>query len=248
MAPRSKWAAIAAAAVALVAGIAVVALPGRDDARSRPELGLFTSLPIYWAESDSIAETLQGGSAPHWARTALEAGNQLRPLDTLDGGELSGLSRLMMAQPRPLAPAENVALDGWVRGGGRLLLFADPMLTEHSRFALGDRRRPQDVVLLSPILRHWGLELEFDEDQSDAERTIRFAGSSLPVRLAGAWRFAGSGESADCTLAAESVVVRCRIGEGEAVIIADASLLERERDPAVFTKALSTLVENAFGE
>ena len=50
-----------------------------------------------------------------------------------------------------------------MRGGGRVLLFADPMLTRHSAFALGDRRRPQDVVLLSPILARWRLELQFDE-------------------------------------------------------------------------------------
>ena len=80
----------------------------------------------------------------------------------------------MMIQPRPLSPQENVALDNWVAAGGRLLLFADPALTEDSAFAIGDRRRPQDVVLLSPILARWGLELELT-------RTSRSARVSEPA-------------------------------------------------------------------
>ena len=53
------------------------------------------------------------------ARTAFEAENRLVPLDTLDGGELAGLSRLVMAQPRPLAPTEHVALELQTLAGQR---------------------------------------------------------------------------------------------------------------------------------
>lgn len=240
--------AAAGAAVALIAGIAVLALPGpsRDDAK--PELGLFTSLPIYWAESDSIAETLDGKAAPHWARAALEADNRLVPLDTISADELGRLDRLIMAQPRPLAPAENVALDDWVRGGGRLLLLADPMLTEHSRFMLGDKRRPQDVALLSPILRRWGLELQFDEDQPEAERAVRFGGAAIPVRLSGTFRMVVAGAPAACDIEAESLIARCRIGKGAALVIADAAVLGAEREPAAGQAGLDRLVGAAFAD
>ena len=69
--------------------------------------------------------------------------------------------------------------------GGLLLLFADPLLTGESRYAIGDRRRPQDVALLSPILAHWGLELRFAE-QPDAAPQLRALGDlALPVEQPG---------------------------------------------------------------
>ena len=130
---------------------------------------LFTSLPVYWPEAADLATTLKGEEPPHWARRAIEERRALRPVDTLDAATLKGRRDLLMIQPRPLSPAENVALDEWVATGGRLLLFADPALTAATTFALGDRRRPQDIVLLSPILARWGLRLEFDAEQAAGE-------------------------------------------------------------------------------
>ena len=121
-------------------------------------------------------------------------------LDTLaQGGANGGLSRislLVMAQPRALSPQENVALDAWVRGGGRLLLFADPMLTHDSAFAVGDRRRPQDIFMLSPILSHWGLALAFDDAQPPGAKMAQVMGGTMPVALPG--RFSTSGTTGDC--------------------------------------------------
>jgi hypothetical protein len=116
-----------------------------------------------------------------------------------------------------------VALDDWVRAGGRVLLFADPMLTGHSAFALGDRRRPQDVVMLSPILRHWGLELRFDESQPAGEREVEWLGTRVPVNLPGHLAALPQGR---CAIEAGGLAARCRIGAGEVLCIADAALLE----------------------
>ncbi len=111
-------------------------------------LALFTSLPIYWPEAPDPAALLEGSATKHWTRPALERQWALRPLDTLIGdGGLDSHRNLLMAQPRPLTPEENVALDNWLSAGGRLLLFADPALTAESAFALGDPRRPQDLPL-----------------------------------------------------------------------------------------------------
>src|SRR5690606_38800476 len=149
------------------------------------------TLPLYWGEADGLGDLLDAGGDAHWARAVLERDYRLLPLDWLGEAGIARVRLLLLAQPRPLAPEENVALDAWVRGGGRLLLFADPMLTGESRFAVGDRRRPQDVALLSPILDHWGLVLEFPEDQPAVTRQIEAAGEAIPVRLAG--RFASNG-------------------------------------------------------
>lgn len=152
----------------------------------------------------------------------------MHPLDTLAGASgvavLPPRALLVMAQPRPLSPDENVALDDWVRGGGRVLLFADPMLTADSAFALGDRRRPQDIALLSPILARWGIELRFHEDQPPGEREVPLLDAMMPVNLAG--YFIVRDKAADCALQAAALVVRCRIGAGHLVAIADAALLE----------------------
>ncbi len=192
--------------------------------RSRP-VGLFTSLPILWQEAGSVADMLRHDAPPHWALAVLEERGPVRPLDTL-APLPPGFDLLVLAQPRPLSAQENVALDNWVRGGGRLLLFADPMLTFASSFSLGDKRRPEDMAMLSPILARWGLELQFDEAQSAGERELLLLGGKLPVNLPG--RFAPA--SPDCKLLGGGIAVQCRIGRGRVLAIADAALLEPAAD------------------
>jgi hypothetical protein len=239
-------AALALGAVAIAAGAWAVSgarVEGTD-------LGLMTTLPIYWRESASVPEALDGSGEPHWARTALERKYQLVPLDTLDTQSLGRLHALLLAQPRALSGEENVALDDWVRAGGHVLLFADPMLTAGSRFAIGDRRRPQDVILLSPILRRWGLELRFDEDQPDGERTIEVSGHPVPVDLAGSFAAVppAGGAPADCRIEASATVADCTIGKGHALIIADAALLDPAREAGSARTTLQALAERAFAE
>ena len=86
-----------------------------------PGLALMGTIPLYWGEADEFTDLLNGGGEGHWARPQLEAHYRLQPLDSLSADTLAPFTRLLMAQPRTLSPAENVALDGWVRGGGRLL-------------------------------------------------------------------------------------------------------------------------------
>jgi hypothetical protein len=192
----------------------------------RTPLGLSSTLPIYWQESPDFATLLKEEGEPGWVRQALETRFDLVPLDVLSAEALAPLDRMLLAQPRALSPAENVALDEWVRAGGKLLLFADPMLTSHSQFALGDPRRPQDVVLLSPILARWGLELTFDTAQPQRERIEEALGLEVPVDLAGAFVPLASEAPGECAISATGVAARCRIGEGQVVLLADAALLD----------------------
>jgi len=214
------------------------------DGEALPELGLMGTIPIYWGESGDFGEVLAGGENAHWARERLEADYRLSPLDTLDEASLAGIDFLMLAQPRALSPAENVALDAWVRGGGRLLLFADPMLTGESRFAIGDRRRPQDVILLSPILDHWGLALAFDEDRPAGPRLVRAAGAAIPVNLPGSIDV-GDGEGG-CAMLIPEVLAECRIGQGSALVLADAALLDLHEPHPGAAAALDWLAGRAF--
>jgi hypothetical protein len=200
-------------------------------AEERKPLGLMTSLPIYWPEAPEFDDLLAENAQTSWVRGAIEQAYAIQPLDVLDEASLAPLSHLILAQPRALSGAENVALDAWVQAGGRVLIFADPMLTQGSAFAFGDSRRPLGVALLSPILARWGLELTFDDQQSGDVRVARAFDMELPVKLAGAFRAKADlardeAEQAQCDLGPQGIVARCVIGAGFALIIADAALLE----------------------
>ncbi len=241
-APRGsrRWAALAALAALALLGSWFAPRPAITPA-AKPALGVFTSLPIVWNEASGPAEMLGAHRPAPWPRTVLESRFRLAALDTLLA--LEPLGDLLIAQPRPLAPQENLALDGWVRRGGHLLLFADPLLTAPSRFAIGDPRRPHDIALLSPILAHWGLQLRFDETQPPGLREI--AGSPLPIDLAGHWAKLPGGQ-ADCRIEQAGLVAWCRIGAGRALLVADAALLEAAADAAVRAPLLRSLAHRAF--
>lgn len=198
--------------------------PSVDDHVEHAQVALMGTIPIYWGEADGFDEILSGQAQPHWARAILERHADPVPLDYLSEEALEPFELLLMAQPRGLTPEENVALDAWVRDGGRLLLFADPLMTGETRFHLGDRRRPQDVALLSPILTHWGLELRIDHDQPEGPRDISVAGQLIPVNMRG--EFALIGEDEDCSLSANGLLAKCQIGAGHALLVADAALLD----------------------
>ena len=239
--------------VAVVAGWAGFGRGGRGEgaaaqAGSAGPLLLFSSLPIYWAEAPDLAATLNDTTPQHWARRTIEAARGLRPVDTLSAQTLASAHNLLMAQPRPLSPDENVALDNWVAGGGQLLLFADPALTVDSSFALGDRRRPQDIVLLSPILARWGLRLEFDADQAPGEHLVALAdGTPVPVNLPGRLVVVSGGrKDSACRLKAKALLAECRIGRGIVVAFADAALFESETDEDARRTALNALMTQAF--
>jgi hypothetical protein len=218
----------------------------RIDIPEPPELGLFGTIPIYWGESGDFGELVAGGAEPHWARAQLEERYRLRPLDQLSDESLAGLNFLLLAQPRALGPAENVALDTWVRKGGYLLLFADPMLTGESRFPVGDRRRPQDVVLLSPILRRWGLELQFDDERPEGFEVIPAYGAAIPVNRPGT--FAPMTVASGCEDMAAHMLARCPVGAGQVVVLADAAMLDLHDPNEAAAPALEWLLINSFPE
>lgn len=230
------------AGLALLLGALLAGCQG-DPAQTR--LGLFTTLPIYWTEQADIAGMLRENSDRHWARRLIEQDHVLVPLDTLlEEGKLRGLKSLLLAQPRALSPQENVSLDRWVRDGGRLLLFADPMLTEHSGYALGDGRRPHGAALLTPILKRWGLSFSFDDGQSDQIRMAELFGAKVPVELAGRFDLMPGGS---CALLEDGLAAQCRIGRGHALIIADAALLDADARPGPWREpALAALMSQAF--
>lgn len=207
----------------------------------RPQLGLMTSLPIYWPEGADTVALIEGEGELPWVRQVLADSYTITPLDTLspsgDAGAdpLAGIDRLLIAQPRGLSPQDNVALDNWVRAGGRLLLVIDPMLTGQYAVPLGDPRHPQSVGLIPPVVVRWGLHINFDERQPLEPRLESYGVGEVPVLLSGEAILVPPGPDGDdealaargdCRILGEGVAAECKVGKGRVTLLADASLLE----------------------
>lgn len=222
---RSSGAALALAGCAAL--FLATDLPGRAqqlvagqraDARlPRPRVGLASALPLAWGEAGPFAP----GARPAEAYRLLGGEYDLVPLDLLADASLAPLRAVLLVQPRALAPSELVALDAWVRGGGRALILTDPVLRWPSGLALGDIRRPPPVGLLGPLLDHWGLALLPPGSGEGAIVDERVAGRRLVTAAPG--RLASRGRT--CRVMESGLLARCRIGRGTALVLADADLL-----------------------
>lgn len=192
---------------------------GGRPAAERPALLLMTGLPIVWGETGPF----DPASRPAAAYRALGEEFAIRPLDHLDRDRLAGAGLMLLAQPRMLEPAELVALDAWVRQGGRLLVLTDPALAWPSRLPPGDARRPPPVGLLSPLLDHWGLRLDAAAERPILIDHLQIGGATRRLALAAPGRFALAGRP--CRLGPRDYLALCRLGSGRALLVADADLL-----------------------
>lgn len=225
-------------------------------AADRPRLGLMTSLPIYWLLGAGVADIASGAAGIPWQRAALERSFVLQPLDSLspipglgaadpETDPLAGLSQIAIIQPRGLSPADNVALDEWVRGGGRLLLALDPMLTGEYDLPLGDPRRPVDAAQIPPVVARWGLMVQYDEAQAGDVRTRAMGDAVLPTVLSGEIVITDP-KAAACTLLADGAAARCTVGKGTVTLIADAAIFEHGAVGDDQSRALVSLIEAAL--
>jgi ABC-type uncharacterized transport system len=190
----------------------IAALTGAAD---RPRVTLMTALPLVWGEG-SVGDVLAGRTGRSETLKALYERFDVRAIDVLSSETLAG-DIAMIAQPRRLTPKELVALDKWVRAGGRAMIFADPELVWPSDYPLGDNRRAPPVTLLDPLFTHWGVTLG---DSDRLEYDTQIDNVRVSVRAASIWTgpktCAGNG----------SYVLDCRIGKGRIVLIGDADILD----------------------
>lgn len=187
------------------------AIPAKPPDGPKPELFLLTPLPIVWSESFGLD---QHGSP---VLAALERDYRVTSVDL--PGQVPEGSLLLAAQPRALPAEELVALDAWVRRGGRLLLLADPVLEWPSGLPVGDPRRAPVAFADTGLLKHWGLWLDAPEDRGP--RQLSLSGQSVLVASPGILKRSGG----SCEVDASGLSARCRLGKGRAAIIADADFL-----------------------
>ena len=196
----------------------------------RPVLHLLTGLPLAFGESF----TLDAPKSPVMA--ALEREYDVRLVDGPETLPAGGL--LLAAQPRALTPERLVALDRWVRGGGRLLLLADPRLTWPSDLPLGDPQRPPYAFSDTGLLAHWGLRSE--SPAVGASGTARFPVAGREVESDSAGRLSRS--AGPCRVAVDERSADCRIGRGRALVVADADFLRMRGGAEASVALLGTLI------
>ena len=208
--------------LALLVGAAIaVAVLGREHRSlpprapgERPNLLLLTSLPLVFGEQFS----LQGGGSP--ALAALATRYRVVPISVTGTADLARGRLLLMAHPAAQPAEDLVALDDWVRRGGRLLLLADPMLEWPSGRPLGDPLRPPLMFVDTGLLAHWGLRLDAPDERGPALRKL----GGYDVESVSPGRLVGG-----CEIEADASVARCRIGKGRAIVVADADFLDTAR-------------------
>jgi hypothetical protein len=172
---------------------------------------LLTSLPLVFGERLS----LEGGGSK--ALQALERRYNVVPIALADASSLGERRLLLMAHARAQPAEALVELDRWVRGGGQILLLADPALEWHSERALGDPLRPSPMFPDTGLLAHWGLRLDAPERRGPSRRKL--AGREVLTLSPGMLH-------GRCVTSRDQFVADCKLGKGRAIVVADADLLD----------------------
>ena len=228
-----RWLAVLALAVVGAGGVALLvrhnaAAPVVRSATAttttpteRPRLALLTSLPLVFGETFAL------DSPRSAALDRLDQAYRVDPIGVADAASLAGHRLLLMAHPRAQPAEVLVELDAWVRGGGRVVLLADPRLDWHSERPLGDRLRPPPDFADTGLLKRWGLTL--DGPVADGPRVEHGGGYDIMTVSPGAL----SSASTACVVEAGRLVAHCRIGRGAVTVIADADFLNVSGEGAI---------------
>lgn len=196
--------------------------PPQGQEEAKPDLALLTSLPIVFGESFGLE------APPSPLLKALEEDFTVRPVDGPEQLRPGGL--LLAIQPQALTAERLVALDRWVRRGGRLVLLADPQLSWESSRPLGDRFRPPFAFPDTGLLANWGLSLERLPEEPEGSDGAAVPAGGLAAHAESPGRLVR--RSGSCQVQEGGLVALCRLGKGFALVAADADIAMSE-DPAV---------------
>jgi hypothetical protein len=188
---------------------------GERSTAQRPSVLLLTALPLLFNEEFSLSD---GGSP---ALKRLQSRYRVVPISVTNATELAKGRLLLMAQPQAQTAENLVALDAWVRGGGRVLLLADPMLEWPSKRPFGDPTRPSPMFADTGLLQHWGVRLDSPDRRGPAERRL----GDYQVATVSPGSLQGT-----CKIAPDLFEAKCQVGKGRATIVADADFLNVASD------------------
>lgn len=194
--------------------------PAAASARA-PAVTMLTGLPLRWSASSSIAAMIAEGTNDDPSITRLTATGPVSLVDSLADHAPPPGGVLLIAHPRALAPQDLVAIDAFVRGGGRAVVLADALSGWPTRHPLGDPRNAPITSLLTPLLDHWGVTLGAAPTGESESLSVDIEGARL--RLFSAGRFDRLPSS--CRAYGGRYAAHCRIGRGEVWLVGDADLL-----------------------
>lgn len=186
-----------------------------------PATTMLTGLPLRWSGSGDIAAIIADKAGDDPALVRLEAMGQVSLVDSLIDAVPPPGGALLIAHPRALAPQELVAIDAFVRGGGKAVVLADALSGWPAPHPLGDPRNPPVTSLLTPLLDHWGVTLGAAPTDDNDASAVDVGRARLRLSSAGAFERLPP----TCRSFADRRVAQCRIGAGEAWLVGDADLL-----------------------
>ena len=207
----------------------------------RPRLMLVSALPILFGPgfptNDEFVLEGPADGKRNALRASLESDFDLLGIAATGEQELAQGDLLLMAHARAQTSENLVALDDWVRAGGRLLLLADPgFAIDRGPPTLGGDY-PPPFFTDTGLLGHWGLLLEGPLDFGTA--TLEIEGVEVLTRAPGTFRKVGD----ECELEADGFIADCTIGKGRALIVADADfIIEADEAGAANRQALQALL------
>jgi hypothetical protein len=205
-----------------VAGHALLAALYRPAVAAKaPAVTMLTGLPLRWSAGGDIAAMIAEGANDDPALARLTAAGPVSLVDSLVDHVPPPGGALLIAHPRALAPQELVAIDAFVRGGGRAVVLADALSGWPGRHPLGDLRNAPVTSLLTPLLDHWGVTLA--AAPADESAALPADVDDARLRLFSAGRFDRLPPT--CRAFADRHVARCSIGAGEAWLVGDADLI-----------------------
>jgi hypothetical protein len=151
-----------------------------------PAVSVMSALPLFWGEGGP-AEVLQGDDQRAPVIKHLSARHPLLPLDRIDAASLSRAPLLLIAQPRGLSPEELVALDAWLRSGGKALIAVERRLhhcsirysrTGKSALMALPETAPMKLSLPATVYRRWALAWGIGKRRERCVWLVRTIGSS----------------------------------------------------------------------
>ncbi|HXE69678.1 MAG TPA: Gldg family protein [Hyphomicrobiaceae bacterium] len=145
-------------------------------------VGLMTGLPL---DGGMAPMAMMGGGRPQPPQMVMEQIREFFEVKSInqDAKEIPAeVDVLMIAQPDKLTPEAALAVDQFVLGGGKALVFVDPVaeLGRMGPMGMGPGTPTADFV---KILKAWGVDFDATKTVGDiaSARRVQFGGGARPV-------------------------------------------------------------------
>src|SRR5262245_10962027 len=147
-------------------------------------VGLLTGLPLDGGMSPMMM--MGGGGRPQPPQMIMEQIREFCKLKSLipDAKEIpADVEVLMIAQPDKLTPEAALAVDQFVLGGGKALVFVDPVAELGRMGPMGGMGPGTPTGDFVKILKAWGVDFDASKTAGDiaSARRVQFGGGARPV-------------------------------------------------------------------